>query len=139
LTVIGGSSAETRCNAHRKEFVMHRAVFAIVAAIATAVCGAAWAQSDFEVADRNHDGKIDLQEFMGREVEVFYFDDANRDGRLTIEELKGVDPARFHAADKNGDGSLSLDEFLAARIIDFQNADQDGDGSLSPAEVSGAK
>ena len=118
---------------------MHCAMFVLVTTITVAVSCAARAQSDFDITDRNHDGKLDHQEFTERQVEIFYFDDTNRDGRLVIEEIGGVDPERFRTADKDGDGGLSLDEFLAARSVDFDNADQsDDDGSLSPAEVQGA-
>jgi hypothetical protein len=123
----------------RRKIVMHRAVFAFVVATAAAASGPAWAQSDFEQADKNHDGKIDLQEFVERQVEIFFFLDVNKDGRLVPEEIVGVDLERFHAADRNGDGSLSVAEFLEARSIDFDNADQDHDATLSLTEIEAAK
>jgi Ca2+-binding EF-hand superfamily protein len=118
---------------------MNRAVFAFVIAAASFASGTAWAQSDFETTDRNHDGKIDLQEFIERQTEIFFFDDVNKDGRLMPEEIVGVEIDRFRVADRNGDGSLSMAEFLEARTIDFENADQDQDATLSPGEIDAAK
>jgi Ca2+-binding EF-hand superfamily protein len=120
---------------------MHRAVLAFVVAIAglAGAGGTAWAQSDFEQTDRNHDGKIDLQEFIERQTEIFFFADANKNGRLMPEEIVGVEIDRFQVADRNGDGSLSMAEFLEARTIDFENADQDQDATLSPGEIDAAK
>lgn len=92
-------------------------------------------QAAFKDADKNHDGKIDREEFQRRSTEIFFFTDVDKDGKLTSIELKGVEPEAFKNADRDGDGMLSLYEFINIRFQDFESADLDKDGTLSPAEV----
>ena len=86
---------------------------------------------------RNHNNKINRQEFLERETDVFFLINSNKDGHLSIVEIKNVDVARFHAADVNGDGVLSMEEFLEARNLDFDAADTNKDGGLTRQEVEG--
>ena len=102
-------------------------------AAASSVC----AQEGFENADQNHNNKINRQEFLERETDVFFLIDSNKDGHLSIMEIKNVDVARFHAADVNGDGVLSMEEFLEARNLDFDAADTNKDGGTHPARGRG--
>lgn len=91
-------------------------------------------------ADKNHDGRIDLQEFNQRLTEVFFFADTDKDGKLSWEELHAVvvdaDPQRFKAADSDGDGKLAMYEFLYALDLDFIQADKNHDGVLDMEEVA---
>ena len=91
-------------------------------------------------ADKNHDGRIDLQEFNQRMIEVFFFADTDKDGKLSWEEIHAVvvdaDPQRFKVADSDGDGKLSLFEFLYALDVDFIQADNNHDGVLDTEEVA---
>lgn len=91
-------------------------------------------------ADKNHDGRIDLQEFNQRMIEVFFFADTDKDGKLSWVELQAVvvdaDPQRFKAADTDGEGKLSLFEFLYALDVDFIQADNNHDGVLDMEEVT---
>jgi hypothetical protein len=92
--------------------------------------------SAFDLTDRNHNSSVDREEFMSRQVDVFYFEDANKDGFLVVTEIDDVDPARFKAADVDHDGKLSLQEYLNARSKDFDTADQNHDGGLTSSETS---
>ena len=82
-------------------------------AAASSVC----AQEGFENANQNHNNKINREEFLERETDVFFLINSDQDGHLSIMEIKNVDVARFHAADVNGDGVLSMEEFLKRAIL----------------------
>lgn len=119
---------------------MRWAFFALATAVFAIATGSAMAQeSDFDLADRNDDGKINRQEFMERETEVFFLLDVDKDGHLVVAEIKNVEEVRFKAADHDGDGMLSMDEFLDARSHDFDAADANKDGRLDDPEIAGAK
>lgn len=92
-------------------------------------------ETAFNLTDRNQDGAIDLAEYRGRMVEVFYFSDRNVDGFLVIEEVPGAAADEFSAADTNGDGKLSQDEFVGHHMAGFPRADANGDGTLSRQEA----
>ena len=90
----------------------------------------------FQEHDKNHDGKVDREEFYQGIVEIFYFRDKDKNGVLTIEELQGtVSPEVIKAASKKGDNRLTLDEYVNALFKDFAAADTDGDGKLSFEEI----
>jgi Ca2+-binding EF-hand superfamily protein len=124
----------------------HALVVMLIAAIAGGIVGygaAAEQMTREEVmatADKNHDGRIDLEEFNQRLTEVFFFADTDKDGKLSWEELHAVvvdaDPQRFKAADSDGDGKLALYEFLYALDVDFIEADKNHDGVLDTEEVA---
>jgi Ca2+-binding EF-hand superfamily protein len=121
-------------------------VVVLMAAVATGTAGysvAAEQMTREEVmatADKNHDGRIDLEEFNQRLTEVFFFADTDKDGKLSWEEIHAVvvdaDPQRFKAADSDGDGKLALYEFLYALDVDFIKADTNHDGVLDMQEVA---
>ena len=89
----------------------------------------------FAGADKNHDGKIDREEFHQAAVESFYFRDKGRKGYLLVEELKEASPEAFKAANRKNDGRLTLQEYVNALFIDFDKADTDKDGSLTFEEI----
>ena len=90
-------------------------------------------------ADKNHDGRIDREEYDQRMTEVFFFADTDKDGKLSWEELQAVvvdaEPQRFKAADTDGDGKLALYEYLHVLYVDFNAADKNHDGVLDMEEV----
>src|SRR5262245_28576306 len=49
----------------------------------------------FNSADKNHDGKVDREEFYQAIVEGFYFRDKDKRGYLTIEQLREASPEAF--------------------------------------------
>ena len=91
-------------------------------------------------ADKNHDGRIDREEYNQRMIEVFFFSDTDKDGKMSWEELHVVvvdaDPQRFKAAESNGDGKLALYEYLYVLHADFTTADKNYDGVLDMQEVA---
>jgi len=91
--------------------------------------------SRFKHADKNHDGKIDREEYYQMVVDSFYFRDKERKGYLTIEDLREASPEAFKAANRKGDGRLTLEEYINALYIDFDKADTDRDGSLTLEEI----
>ena len=121
-------------------------VVMLIAAVVTGTGGFSMAgeqmtrEEVMATADKNHDGRIDLEEFNQRLTEVFFFADTDKDGKLSWEEIHAVvvdaDPQRFKAADSDGDGKLSLFEFLYALDVDFIQADKNHDGVLDVEEVA---
>jgi Ca2+-binding EF-hand superfamily protein len=121
-------------------------VVMLIAAVVTGTAGysvAAEQMTKEEVmatADKNHDGRIDREEYNQRMIEVFFFADTDKDGKLSWEELRAVvvdaDPKRFKAADSDGDGKLALYEYLYVLHADFTTADKNQDGVLDMEEVA---
>jgi len=105
----------------------------------------------FDRHDANGDGKIDQDEFQGRE-QAFTRLDANGDGTITRDEVgrgrgqgaRGMGgqmaPAeRWRQAlerfDQDNDGTISADEFHGPERV-FALLDQDGDGAVTEAEAT---
>ena len=89
----------------------------------------------FAAADRNGDGFVDIDEYVGHIILLFGTHDKNGDRYLTPDELPNHDPARFRMADRDGDGRLSLGEGVAAKVIEYFEIDRNRDGVLSIEEV----
>jgi len=90
------------------------------------------------MSDKNHDGRLDREEYHQRMTEVFFFIDTDKDGSLTLTEIRAageLDPERFSVADRNGNQTLSLDEYLYALHHDFDEADRNQDGTLDMEEL----
>lgn len=90
------------------------------------------------MSDKNHDGRLDREEYHQRMTEVFFFLDTNKDGSLSLVEIRsaaGVDPERFESADRDGNHMLSLYEYLYALHNDFDTFDKDKDGTLDMEEL----
>jgi Ca2+-binding EF-hand superfamily protein len=114
--------------------------------------------AEFQLLDTNHNGSIDVQEFMAGSDERsgetlrrrFHFLDEDHDHGLSkAEYLKhgfGVEldgTAAFRQRDADNNGTMSLDEFLFGRkeelqvkqaTVAFQLADTDKSGGLSLSE-----
>jgi EF hand domain-containing protein len=89
----------------------------------------------FDAADKNHDGRLDREEFYQLAVESFYFRDKDKKGYLTVEQLRETSPEAFKAANRKGDGRLTLEEYVNALFLDFDRADTNKDGMLSFEEI----
>jgi Ca2+-binding EF-hand superfamily protein len=107
-----------------------------------------------KVWDRNGDGKVSLDEYLGANPNMadasvsFRPMDKNGDGFLTPDELCGDKPPaspppkddckeQFATLDRDRDGSVSLEEFLAVYPGDrdrFDKLNRNGDKVLSPEE-----
>lgn len=85
--------------------------------------------------DKNHDGKIDREEFHQAVVEAFFFRDKDKKGYLTIIELKEASPETLKAISRKSDGRISLQEYVNALFKDFEAADTDHDGLLTVEEI----
>jgi len=123
----------------------------LVAALALALPGAAFAVRDFNTADANNDGKISSSEHEAYAAAVFNRIDSNHDDKITVEEvhaaagiITGHNPnaAQLNASyrirrhDTNGDGVISRTEFLAAAVGRFRAMDANMDGQLTPQEFA---
>jgi len=94
----------------------------------------------FEVADRNHDGKVDRGEYDGFVAELMLLYDANRDGKLGRAEIVNArEPSKFDTLDANHDGFIVLDEVAAFSDGDFKAMDADGDGAIEREEARRGK
>jgi Ca2+-binding EF-hand superfamily protein len=75
----------------------------------------------FNLADRNHDGRLDQSEFatvrhtapMLAEADFGYFDE-NQDGKITREEFVGKPSEFILSNDRNGDCRITPDELKPA-------------------------
>lgn len=91
----------------------------------------------FEVADSNHDGKVDRAEYDGFVVELMLLYDADADGRLSRSEIAGArDPSRFDVIDSDKDGFLTAAEVSAFGDNDFAVMDGNKDGSIDRNEAA---
>ena len=93
------------------------------------------AKERFDSGDKDHDGKLDREEFYQLAVESFYFRDKGRKGYLVVEDLKEASPQAFKAANQKSDGRLTLQEYVNALFIDFDQADRNKDGGLTFEEI----
>jgi len=90
----------------------------------------------FNAADKNHDGKLDREEYYQLVVEIFYLRDKNKDGYLMVEELQGVvSPEVFRAINSTADGKITLQDWTNALFIDFDRMDTNKDGAVTYEEV----
>jgi len=92
-------------------------------------------RGSFATADKNSNGTLDIDEYVGHIVLLFAAFDKNGDHFLVVTELSQADPARFRLADRDGDGRLSVGEAVAGKVIDYFDMDTNHDGVLSVEEV----
>lgn len=71
-----------------------------------------------------------------REEKRFSRADRNKDGKVEIEELLAPRRKAFAKLDTNGDGKLSFEEWATKTLTKVQAADVDRSGWLSPAEYA---
>ena len=136
-------------------------VAAGAAALATAACGLAQAQSGNESgvrhgvfrSDSNSDGVLTRAEFDAGRVAQFTRLDADNNGQLTREEMRAEHGERggehrgrrghrggpgghggFEGADANNDGNITRDEFLARPIAMFERLDANHNGVIEASE-----
>jgi len=107
-----------------------------LAAPATAQVKTDPAPDRFDVADANHDGKIDRAEYENFVAELVLLYDANRDGKLSRDEVANArDPSKFDRIDADHDGFLAAQEVEAFSDSDFAAMDANGDGVIDRAEA----
>src|SRR5678815_1330549 len=92
----------------------------------------------FDVADTNHDGKVDRAEYDGFVDEMVLLRDTNRDGKLGRDEVGSHAAARFDTIDANHDGSLSFEEIEAFSGPGFAALAASGDGGIDRDEAANA-
>lgn len=71
-----------------------------------------------------------------REEKRFSRADKNKDGKIELEELLQPRRKAFAKLDTNGDGRLSFEEWATKTLTKVKDADDDGNGWLSPAEYA---
>lgn len=106
------------------------------AAPATAQVKAEAAPDRFDVADANHDGKVDRAEYDNFVAELVLLYDTNRDGKLSRDEVEHArDPGKFDRIDADHDGLLTPQEVEAFSSSDFAAMDSNGDGTIDRDEA----
>ena len=106
------------------------------AAPAAAQVKAEPAPDRFDVADANHDGRVDRGEYDGFVAELVLLYDANRDGKLSRDEIVNArDPSKFDRIDADHDGFLTPQEVEAFSSSDFAAMDANGDGAIDRDEA----
>jgi Ca2+-binding EF-hand superfamily protein len=135
-------------------------VAAGAAALATAACGLAQAQSGNEgsggrhgifQSDSNSDGVLTRAEFDAGRTARFARLDADNNGQLTREEMhaqrgergerghrgrghRGGPGGHLNGADANNDGNITREEFLARPIAMFERLDANSNGVIEASE-----
>lgn len=117
---------------------MKRAAAAAILILSAAI-PSAYAQ-DFdpmEMADRNVDGKIDLNEATAFSSQGWGFADQAGAGKVKTQSLPDFLQPSFATATVDAEGFVTKDAFLAAVPGRFKTADKNTDGSLDSAEMRG--
>ena len=90
----------------------------------------------FDVADANHDGRVDRGEYDAFVAELVLLYDTNRDGKLSRDEIVNArDPSKFDRIDADHDGFLTPQEVEAFSSSDFAAMDANGDGAIDRDEA----
>ncbi|MDD4357692.1 MAG: hypothetical protein PHN98_10605 [Smithellaceae bacterium] len=88
--------------------------------------------------DKNKDGKISKQEYLGAMSGSFDKLDKNRDGSITRDELGHMDKKEHEAftkeTDADGDGIIIKKEYEQAAAKRFHQLDKNRDGFISRDE-----
>ena len=118
-----------------------RLLFAVVSGLAVAAPAAAQVKPEaapdrFDVADANHDGRVDRGEYDNFVAELVLLYDANRDGKLSRDEVANArDPSKFDRIDADHDGFLTPQEVEAFSSSDFAAMDANGAGAIDRDEA----
>ena len=110
-----------------------------MAVLAVSVAQAAGhAPPEFELADTDASGTVDVEEYRARMIVVFSVLDENGDGHLVREEVPDDRVHVFAVVDVDDNGRVILREYLLYVMPKFWNYDLDDDGVLTPEEVEAA-
>ena len=117
--------------------------FTLLVAIAAPAAAQVKADADparFDVADANHDNKVDRTEYNNFVEEWVLLHDTNRDGKLSRDEVADApDPGKFDTVDSNHDGFLEAGELTAHSDNDFAALDANSDGAIDRDESAKRK
>jgi len=95
--------------------------------------------------DKDGDGRVPVEDLVGRAAERADEIDADGDGFITREEMDAYREARredmqaMRFPDRNGDGVVDRAEYEAAARERFDKLDANGDGVLTEDEVPGPR
>jgi hypothetical protein len=84
----------------------------------------------FREVDSNHNGKIELQEFLFRPGDY-----GEPSPKWLPDDVKAHRTKRFKMGDKNGDGFLTVDEFTVLLTIPHPNAPKLPNAAYDPKET----
>jgi EF hand len=100
-----------------------------------------WTESGFRDLDRDRDGRLSRTEWY-YDAETFTRMDANHDGLVNLREFLGTADDdredRFDNLDVNGDGRITWNEWHVGREA-FESLDRNGDGVLTRTEMVGSQ
>jgi len=99
---------------------------------------ASHAPPEFELADTDASGTVDVEEYRARMIVVFSVLDENGDGHLVLEEVPDDRAHVFAVVDVDDNGRIILREYMLYVMPKFWDYDFDGDNVLTPAEVEAA-
>lgn len=140
LCVLFGAFAAQPCALAATAPQAQAATPATAASGARAPGGAQRTRMACMAADRNHDGRISLEEFHQEVTRNWFALPQDATGHVVLAEvatIPGMDRRaleRLRQADRDNDGRLSFKEVVAARMAMFDAADADGSDSISVDE-----
>ncbi|HSD17480.1 MAG TPA: hypothetical protein VLC71_09530 [Thermomonas sp.] len=117
------------------QIILGAALLALVAPVSAQVKPGP-APDRFDVADSNHDNRVDRGEYDGFVAELVLLYDGDRDGKLTrAETVDARDPSKFDRIDADRDGFLTHAEVAVFSDNDFGVMDANRDGAIDRDEA----